>query len=749
MSKTNLNQYIDLRINGQLFPTWIMSNFKKYKLPDFSRTEGEDPCKTKIDEKKELRTYQKFLGQYLSYDSPYREILLYHGFGAGKTVSSINIMNVLYTAHPMWNFFLLIKASLRDDPWIKDLEKCTTEQVMSNIYFVHYDSPYADKDFFEAVKKTDSAKDNLYIIDEVHNFISNVYTNIKSKVGRRAQAIYEYIQQQKKDQKNTRIICLSGSPAINFPYELCMLFNLLRPGIFPKNEERFMQLYTNGRELTSKNMFQRNILGLVSYYIGATPDLYPEKTINYIDVEMSKYQRDIYETLEEQEKKHRGDYRTKTRQASNFVFPHINSDITGINRPRASKFKLSDDILEDIDKGKDKDKLLLSQPELKAYLNTISKFIGEFNEFLYKKKELDKEKKHTIYDDIKVYHEIAKKEGKVKLKEFMKKDRSEVLKILYESSAKMTLILLNITMTNGTCLVYSNFVRMEGIEIFKIYLEQIGFKSIYDKAETKHRYAEFTGEIEKRERKRILSIFNNLDNYNGSKIKVIFISMAGAEGINLSNVKQVHITEPYWHENRIEQMIARAIRYRSHCALPPEERKVEVYRYKSIRKENWTTDQYIEDIAKTKNMMLRTFLDSMKEVAVDCHLFKGYNMINNEYSCFQFEEPSLFSKYISPAFKFDINDNIRFDNGSNSVKAVTLKIKVMKIKAVKQLTKQEDKYSYSEPDDYWYYVKPGTIYDYDLYFPIGKLALGDKGEPLKYNDSTYIIDRLIPIPTIV
>ena len=139
----------------------------------------------------------------------------------------------------------------------------------------------------------------------------------------------------------------------------------------------------------------------------------------------------------------------------------------------------------------------------------------------------------------------------------------------------------------------------------------------------------------------------------------------------------------------------------------------------------------------------------MKEVAVDCHLFKGYNMINNEYSCFQFEEPSLFSKYISPAFKFDINDNIRFDNGSNSVKAVTLKIKVMKIKAVKQLTKQEDKYSYSEPDDYWYYDKTGTIYDYDLYFPIGKLALGDKGEPLKYNDSTYIIDRLIPIPTIV
>ena len=32
-------------------------------------------------------------------------------------------------------------------------------------------------------------------------------------------------------------------------------------------------------------MFQRRIMGLVSYYIGATPDYYASKTINYIDPE--------------------------------------------------------------------------------------------------------------------------------------------------------------------------------------------------------------------------------------------------------------------------------------------------------------------------------------------------------------------------------------------------------------------------------------------------------------------------------
>jgi S-DNA-T family DNA segregation ATPase FtsK/SpoIIIE len=33
MSKQN--KYIDLKINGRLFPTWVLANFKKYKLPEY------------------------------------------------------------------------------------------------------------------------------------------------------------------------------------------------------------------------------------------------------------------------------------------------------------------------------------------------------------------------------------------------------------------------------------------------------------------------------------------------------------------------------------------------------------------------------------------------------------------------------------------------------------------------------------------------------------------------------------------
>ena len=64
-----------------------------------------------------------------------------------------------------------------------------------------------------------------------------------------------------------------------------------------------------------------------------------------------------------------------------------------------------------------------------------------------------------------------------------------------------------------------------------------------------------------------------------------------------------------------------------------------------------TTDQYIEDVARSKDGLIQSFLDAVKEVAVDCNLFKAHNMITQEYKCFQFEEPSLFDKNIGPAYR--------------------------------------------------------------------------------------------------
>jgi hypothetical protein len=96
---------------------------------------------------------------------------------------------------------------------------------------------------------------------------------------------------------------------------------------------------------------------------------------------------------------------------------------------------------------------------------------------------------------------------------------------------------------------------------------------------------------------------------------------------------------------------------------------------------------------------------------------------------------------------------MKMDNGSNSIKSQTLRIKVIKIKAVKQLSPpvggtDKTKIKYSKDDEYWYNPATGIVYDYELFFPIGKIGYDDDNLPKKLDKDTYIIDKLIPIPLI-
>ncbi len=92
-------KYIDFKVNGRLFPSWVMANFKKFKLPEIITRDDVDPCETKTS-KIELRKYQVFASKFMDYRSPYQDILIYHGLGSGKTISAINIYNMLYNYTP-------------------------------------------------------------------------------------------------------------------------------------------------------------------------------------------------------------------------------------------------------------------------------------------------------------------------------------------------------------------------------------------------------------------------------------------------------------------------------------------------------------------------------------------------------------------------------------------------------------------------------------------------------------------------
>ena len=39
------NNFISLQNNGRIFPTWVLYNFKKYKMLPIEKADGSDPCK--------------------------------------------------------------------------------------------------------------------------------------------------------------------------------------------------------------------------------------------------------------------------------------------------------------------------------------------------------------------------------------------------------------------------------------------------------------------------------------------------------------------------------------------------------------------------------------------------------------------------------------------------------------------------------------------------------------------------------
>ena len=758
------NKYINLKVNGRLFPSWILMNFKEYKLPPSLRVENDDPClrKTKL----ELRKYQDFISSFLSYRSAHKEILLYHGLGSGKTATIINLMNILYNYTPDWNIFILIKASLKGS-WLDEINTWMTKKEfksrMANIKFIHYDSPFADKNFLDSIKESDSSKKNVYIFDEVHNFINNVYNNITSKTGKRAYVIYDYIQQEKRDNNDTRIVLMTGTPAINNPFEIALMFNLLRPGIFPNSEIKFTEMYITSNKLNSsvKNMFQRRIMGLVSYYSGADKQLFADKNYNFVKVHMDPYQQEVYEHFEYIEEKldkknkkaARGKsgkvpstYKSFTRQSCNFTFPSMGNKITGENRPRPSNFKVDDTQIQRILEGKEikQDKIDKGKEEKQyiEYVDMIELYMNELNLYFKKIEAKDKKANKSLAKDI----EVFKKKYNSKFDKFWNdyKGKSSLLEEFYACSCKITNMIFNSFDSKGPLIIYSNYVRMEGLEVIKLYLSYFGFSSFKNKSgKDYYRYTEFHGSISMDERNRNKKFFNVPENKDGKVIKIILISPAGSEGISLKNVRQVHVLEPYWNEVRINQLIGRAVRQCSHADLPMKERYVDVYRYLAIRKNNKeTTDENIQNLANRKDELIGSFLTTLKEVAVDCELFKNHNVQNNEYRCFKFNQDSLFEKTIGPAFKDNLDYDTNLDNGYNSLNSEVVKLEVQKITAVKKMSENK----FTTEMDYYMDNKTGIVYDIDLEFPIGKVYFDEDGIPQILKKGVYIISELIPIP---
>ena len=129
----------------------------------------------------------------------------------------------------------------------------------------------------------------------------------------------------------------------------------------------------------------------------------------------------------------------------------------------------------------------------------------------------------------------------------------------------------------------------------------------------------------------------NENNKDGNRVKVILISKAGSEGIDLKFIRQVHILEPWYNMNLLEQVIGRAVRNFSHKDLPFEKRNVQIFMYGTLldNDKEESADLYVYRIAGVKSIQIGKVSRLLKQTAVDC-------IINHDQT--NFSQDILFPK---------------------------------------------------------------------------------------------------------
>ena len=119
----------------------------------------------------------------------------------------------------------------------------------------------------------------------------------------------------------------------------------------------------------------------------------------------------------------------------------------------------------------------------------------------------------------------------------------------------------------------------------------------------------------------VMDVVAHPNNAEGASVKVIIVSLAGSEGLDFKCVRQVHIIDSWFNMSRIEQIIGRGVRNLSHCALPFEDRNVEIYLHASLLNstpEVETIDVFMYRFAEEKARQVGEVSRLMKQNAVDC-----------------------------------------------------------------------------------------------------------------------------------
>jgi hypothetical protein len=118
-----------------------------------------------------------------------------------------------------------------------------------------------------------------------------------------------------------------------------------------------------------------------------------------------------------------------------------------------------------------------------------------------------------------------------------------------------------------------------------------------------------------------------IENKDGRVIKVVIGSQVTSEGVDFRFVRETHVIDSWYHLNKTEQILGRAIRFLSHCALPPAKRNNTVYLYAAVlpaaagaEAARETGDLYSYRVGFRKAVQVGQVTRILKQAAIDCNL---------------------------------------------------------------------------------------------------------------------------------
>ena len=548
--------------NDNDFAKKIGNIYKQYRIKPKKQSMKDICYPTKF-------TYQNpqlFVSQFIHPQTPYKNLLIYHKIGAGKTCAGVKICEewkhkkkimVVVPAALVGNFYKELRSLCTGDEYIsnKDRKRLaelnpdkdeyksiignSTKKINKYYTILSY-----HKFVNLAVEKQINLKNTLLLIDEVQNIVSECGTFYTT-----------FMKAIHSAPADLRIVLLSATPIFDKPMELGLTMNLLRLETEFPTGTKFNDMFIKTKkkqdktiyELKNVNKLRNKLNGCISYYKGAPDYVFPKKNLKLVKCVMSRFQYEAYRTVMEQEGFGRfGDSDILDLPNNFLIGPRIISNVAFPN------------------KGID--------------LDGFDSFKG---------KALD-------YDMLKIYS--------IKFYKIMKKIKS----------------------CKGTVFIYSNFLQFGGIKSFIKVLEYHKYKNFKEHGKGKLRFAIWSGDESHEKKELIKDFFNKKENVDGSMLKILLGSPSIKEGVSLLRVQQVHILEPYWNMSRMDQIIGRAIRFCSHKDVAAAEREVKVYIYMAVglKADEITVDKHILDLAFKKKELTDQFDDLLKETAIDKHLFQ-------------------------------------------------------------------------------------------------------------------------------